>query len=61
MQPGPSPEALLLGPCGNVGQQSQPVKKTTQPLNKFIHGKTQDLSGRQPTGYKLQKLLSEQP
>lgn len=56
--PSPGPTA---GPLGTVGQRSQPVRERTQALNRFIRENTQGPSGGQSTGYKLQKLLSEQP
>lgn len=51
VQPTPSPRGAQL---------NQPVRRT-QALNEFIHEKTEGLGVRQSTGYKLQKLLSEQP
>lgn len=50
-----SMRGLRPSPRGALGQHR------TRALKEFIHEKTQGPSGRQSTGYKLQKLLSGQP
>ena len=57
----PGLDAQPEAPRGTLRQQSLPARTRTQALKEFIHEKTQGPSGRQSTGYKLQKLLSGQP